>query len=104
MSGVIIRASYIYFDGRMMERGCGSVEYGVYVSSNSDCLDRYMIRINESLNSVSVVWGICGVWWWVCEYGWIVSKSMMQSIIGWYVCGGMGLGGGMEFSGVDGNK
>ena len=98
MSGVIMRASYISFDGRMMERGLGRyLEYYIYISSNSDCLDRYMIRINESLNSVYVVYGVCYVSI-MCMMG-MVSKSMMQSIIGWVVGGCWIVGLGMVVDG-----
>lgn len=65
ISGVILRAAYIYFDNRMNKMGYQAmlVEYYVYISSNADCLDRYIIRINESLNSVYIMYYLCYLYW-----------------------------------------
>ena len=84
-SGVLLRASYIFFDGRLMDRGlCKLMDYYIFLSMNSDCFDRFMIRINESLNSAYIVYlYLCGML--VYYDGVIVSKSMMQSIISFYL-------------------
>ena len=90
ISGVILRASKIYYDGRIYNEGImGIMEYNMNITRNSDCLDRFMIRINESLNSVYIIY--CLVLEIYMDYGMvIVSKSMMQSIISFsLVYGGM---------------
>ena len=102
ISGVIVRASNIYYDGRLYSEGImGCMEYNMNVTRNSDCLDRFMIRINESLNSVYIIYVlILEVY---LEYGiMIISKSMMQSIISFsLVYGGMF---GMYIMGVVNNR
>jgi len=81
ISGVILRASNIYYDGRIYNEGImGIMDYNINITRNSDCLDRFMIRINEALNSVYIIY--CLVLEVYMDYGIvIVSKSMMQSII-----------------------
>jgi len=91
ISGVILRASYIYFDSRMNEMGyyVMLVEYYIYISSNSDCMDRYIIRINESLNSVYIMYYLCYVCWMCSGIGCIMGGvyDIMYYVILWYVCG-----------------
>ena len=90
ISGVLLRASNIYYDGRLYNEGImGVVEYNMNITRNSDCLDRFMIRINESLNSVYIIY--CLILEVYLDYDiMIVSKSIMQSLISFsLVYGGM---------------
>ena len=81
ISGVLLRSSYLYYDGRLINRGLGKMlDFFIFISMNSDCLDRFIIRINESLNSVYIIY--CLIYYIMTEYEIVdVSKSMMQSII-----------------------
>ena len=90
ISGVLLRASNIYYDGRLYNEGImGIMEYNMNITRNSDCLDRFMIRINESLNSVYIIY--CLILEVYLDYDiMIVSKSIMQSLISFsLVYGGM---------------
>ena len=88
LSGVILRASYLYFDGRFMNyESYNILDYNIFISMNSDCLDRFMIRINESMNSSLMVYIIIYL---VLFYDSVIySLSIMQSIISFYLSSGL---------------
>ena len=88
LSGVILRASYSYFDLRIMNNESYNIlDYNIYISMNSDCLDRFMIRINESMNSSIMVYIFIYIIYFYDSV--IYSLSIMQSIIGFYLSSGI---------------
>ena len=88
LSGVILRASYSYFDGRFMNyESYNMLDYNIFISMNSDCLDRFMIRLNESLNSSLMVYVLIYLVYFYDSV--IYSLSIMQSIISFYLSYGL---------------
>jgi len=58
-SGVIARSSSIFCDGRITgyEFYC-SIDYYLFLSFTGDCLDRYLTRLNEIMESCRIIYAI----------------------------------------------
>ena len=56
LTGVIIRGSNLKKDLRLLgyEYYC-NIEFGVTTGVKGDCLERYLIRMNECLESVKII-------------------------------------------------
>jgi len=56
LTGVIIRGSNIKKDLRLLGYEIYSIlDLGISLGSKGDCLDRYLIRVNESLESIKII-------------------------------------------------
>ena len=56
LTGPIIRGSNIKFDLRLLGyEFYNNLELGVTAGAKGDCLDRYLIRMNESLESIKII-------------------------------------------------
>lgn len=84
LSGIILRASYAYFDTRILNyESYAMLDYFIFIGYNSDCLDRFMIRINEIINSAIMVY--IQLYYIYIFDSIIYNNSIMQSIICFYL-------------------
>ena len=84
LSGIILRASYSYYDIRILNyESYAMLDYHIFIAYNSDCLDRFIIRINEIMNSSLMVY-ICLYYIYISYYLYY-NHSIMQSIISFYL-------------------
>ena len=52
LSGVLLRSANFYFNAKFLNYECyKNFNYFIFLGINSDCLDRFLIRFNEILNS-----------------------------------------------------
>ena len=59
ISGLLSRSCNIYIDGRLLGyEYYQCIKYTLFISSNGDCLDRYILRLNEIIESCRIIYGI----------------------------------------------
>lgn len=57
LTGVLIRSTGIIIDARLIGYELySSINYSLYIGLAADCLDRYVIRINELIESVRIIY------------------------------------------------
>lgn len=62
-SGMLSRSAYIWLDARFTGYECyQGLDYSIFLASNSDCLDRYVLRFNEMIESCRIIYGILFRW------------------------------------------
>lgn len=63
LTGPIIRGSNVKFDLRLLGyEFYNNLELGVTAGAKGDCLDRYLIRMNESLESIKIIQQLYHTW------------------------------------------
>ena len=84
LSGIILRASYSYFDSRLFNyESYAILDYYIFIAYNSDCLDRFIIRINEIINSTIMIY--IQLYYIYIFDSITYNNSIMQSIISFYL-------------------
>ena len=59
LSGILSRSVKIWIDARFSGYECYSCyDYSIYIASNGDCLDRYLLRFNEIIESSRIIYAI----------------------------------------------
>jgi NADH:ubiquinone oxidoreductase subunit D len=59
LSGLLSRSAKILIDGRFLLYECYQCwDISLFFGSNSDCLDRYLLRFNEIIESCRIIYGI----------------------------------------------
>ena len=62
-SGMLSRSAKIWLDARFTGYECyQGLDYSIFLASNSDCLDRYVLRFNEMIESCRIIYGILFRW------------------------------------------
>ena len=62
-SGMLSRSAKIWLDARFTGYECyQGLVYSIFLASNSDCLDRYVLRFNEMIESCRIIYGILFRW------------------------------------------
>jgi len=62
-SGLLSRASNILLDARLMGyEFYQCLDYSLFLGSKADCLDRYLLRFNEMIESCRIIWLILYLW------------------------------------------
>ena len=84
LSGVLLRSANSYFDGRFLNYECyGDFDYVIFLGTNSDCLDRFLIRFNECINSCIIIYSlIFNIYFYDCFVG---VLAIMESVISFYL-------------------
>ena len=63
LSGLLSRSAKIWMDARLTGYECyQGFDYSIFLASNSDCLDRYLLRFNEMIESCRIIYGILYLW------------------------------------------
>jgi len=58
-SGLLSRSVKIWIDGRFSGyEFYSSLDYSIFITSNGDCLDRYLIRYNEMIESCRIMYSV----------------------------------------------
>ncbi len=86
LSGLLSRSAKIWCDARFLGYECYlSFDYYIFIGSNSDCLDRYLLRFNEIIDSCRIIYGIiflvCSYYYTLVNYYSICSCSIMEWLI-----------------------
>jgi NADH-quinone oxidoreductase subunit D len=86
LSGVLLRSANSFFDGRFLNYECyGDFDYFIFLGTNSDCLDRFLIRFNECINSCIIIYSlIFNIYFYDC-FGNYLSIGIMESVISFYL-------------------
>ena len=59
LSGLLSRSVKLWIDGRFSGyEFYSSLDYSIFITSNGDCLDRYLLRYNEMIESCRIIYGI----------------------------------------------
>jgi NADH:ubiquinone oxidoreductase subunit D len=70
LSGVLSRAANIWIDARFSGYELyNSFDYSIFIASNGDCLDRYLLRFNEIIESCRIIYAIL----------YFISSSLLSS-------------------------
>jgi len=60
---MLSRSAKIWLDARFTGYECyQGLDYSIFLASNSDCLDRYVLRFNEMIESCRIIYGILFRW------------------------------------------
>jgi NADH:ubiquinone oxidoreductase subunit D len=63
ISGVISRSASIKLDARLLGYECYNLlDYSIFLSTTADCLDRYLLRINEMIESLRITYALSWIW------------------------------------------
>ena len=63
VTGCIARSGKILLDARILGYECYQCfDYSIFLGSNSDCPDRYILRYNEMIESCRIIYGILFLW------------------------------------------
>jgi NADH:ubiquinone oxidoreductase subunit D len=85
-SGLLSRSAKIWMDARFLGYECYQCwDYSIFFGSNSDCLDRYLLRFNEMIESCRIIYGIvflfCYEACFLSAYYSVSSFSIMEWLI-----------------------
>ena len=59
LSGLLSRSVKVWIDGRFLGYEFYSgLDYSIFIASNGDCLDRYLLRYNEMIESCRMIYGL----------------------------------------------
>jgi len=59
ISGVLSRSIMLLIDARLLGyESYSNINYCIFLSSNGDCIDRYLLRFNEILESCRIIYSI----------------------------------------------
>ena len=59
ITGLLSRSAKILMDGRFTGYECHQgLDYCLFLASKFDCLDRYVLRCNEIIESCRIIYGI----------------------------------------------
>jgi NADH dehydrogenase (ubiquinone) Fe-S protein 2 len=82
LTGPIIRGSNIKFDLRLLGyEFYNNLELGVTAGAKGDCLDRYLIRMNESLESIKIIQQLYHTWKVMPTNNNSCNEGLMESLI-----------------------
>jgi len=72
LSGLLCRSASLWVDSRFLGYECYQYwDYSLFFGSNSDCLDRYLLRFNEMIESCRIIYGIV----FLCVFSLLINYS-----------------------------
>ena len=84
-SGLLSRSNQIWIDARFLDYECYQCwDYSIFFGSNSDCLDRYLLRFNEMIESSRIIYGLVFIFYYDSSFFIYYSVSSF-SIMYWLI-------------------
>ena len=82
LSGIISRSIYIFLDGRFLGyEFYTTINYCIYFSLIGDCLDRYLLRLNEIIESCRIIYVCLFLTLSSFSINYIFSYNLMELLI-----------------------